>query len=104
MTARSIMLRGASAQRGAVLFVSLVILLVLSLLAMMTANSSIMENKMVGSARNMQLARMAADSALGDAKTKISQVAAAYGAAQVCVHLTCIVRDAAAPVEPLSFR
>lgn len=84
-------------QRGAVLFVSLVILLMLSLFAIATANTAIMENKMAGAARNMQLARFAADSAMSEARIKVAEAAAAYGAAEVCSHLRCFVRAPGLP-------
>lgn len=86
-------------QRGAVLFVSLIILLVLSLFAITTANTAIVEQKMAGATRNMQLARLAADSALNEAKVSISQTAAAYGAAAVCTHLRCFVRTPGLPYD-----
>ena len=86
-------------QRGAVLFVSLIILLVLSLFAISTTKTALMEQKMAGATRNMQLARLAADSAFNDAKVKIAQVAAAYGAAAVCAHLRCFVRTSDSPYD-----
>lgn len=88
-------------QRGAVLFVSLVVLIMLSLFAITTANTSLMEQKMAGATRNMQLATIAADSALNDAKIKISAAAATYGAENVCSHLRCFVRLADAPDAPV---
>lgn len=86
-------------QRGAVLFVSLIILLVLSLFAITTANTALMEQKMAGATRNMQLARLAADSALNDAKVRIAQLAASYGALSVCAHLRCFVRTSDSPYD-----
>ncbi len=86
-------------QRGAVLFVSLVILVVLSLFAITTANTALMEQKMAGATRNKQLATVAADSALSDAKVRISAAAAVYGAAEVCSHLRCFVRSADLPYD-----
>jgi Tfp pilus assembly protein PilX len=90
-------------QKGTVLFVSLVVMLVLCVFALATANTSIMESKMVGSARNVQLAQFAADSALNDAKARIAQIAAAHGPAHVCVELHCAVRDGAAPIAAAEF-
>lgn len=90
-------------QRGAVLFVALVILLILSLLAIVTVNTSLMETKMAGGMRNMQLAQFAADSALNEAKVEISKAATAYGVAQVCAHLACAVRLANAPADAADF-
>ena len=92
-----------SGQAGVVLFITMIILLVLSLLGAMTAHSAIAEYRMAGSERDRQLARIATESALGEARSKIAQEAAAFGAEQVCAHLTCMARDAAAPVDALAF-
>jgi len=80
-------------QDGAVLFVSLVILLVLTSLALVMANTSILENKMVGAARNRQLAELAAGSALSEARHRISAIASTSGAASVCATVRCFVRE-----------
>ena len=92
-----------SGQAGVVLFITMIILLVLSLLGAMTAHSAIAEYRMAGSERDRQLVRIATESALGEARSKILQAAAAFGAEQVCAHLTCMARDAAAPVDALAF-
>jgi Tfp pilus assembly protein PilX len=92
-----------SRQAGVVLFITMIILLVLSLLGAMAAHSAIAEYRMAGSERDRQLAHIATESALGEARSKILQAAAAFGAEQVCAHLSCMSRDAAAPVDALSF-
>ena len=79
-------------QRGAVLFVCLVILLILTPLAIVTVNSSLAEAKMVSGMRNMQLASFAANSALSEAKSRISRTAKIYGADKVCQHIVCAIR------------
>jgi type IV pilus assembly protein PilX len=57
--------RGRPAQqRGAVLFIALVFLILLSLLAVFASNTSIMQERMTGGMRNSQLAQMGADSAV----------------------------------------
>ncbi|WP_343786408.1 hypothetical protein [Dokdonella soli] len=81
------------------LFVSLVILLMLSLFAITVADTAITQRKRADDARNRQLARLAADSALSEAKARISAAATAYGVAQVCVHLRCFVRAPGAPYD-----
>lgn len=93
----------ARAQSGVVLFVAMIVLLVMSLLGMMTAHSAIAENRMAGSERNRLLARMATASALAEARSRIAQAAASFGTDRVCSQVTCLVRDAAAPTDALSF-
>lgn len=93
----------ASRQAGVVLFVAMIILLVLSLLGAMAAHSAITEYKMAVGARDSELARIATDSALAEARSKVAQAAVAFGASQVCAHLSCTSRDAAAPVDALGF-
>ncbi len=51
-------------QRGAVLFVALVFLLLVTLLALTAMGTSILQEKMTGGMRNRQLAEMGAESAL----------------------------------------
>ena len=103
MSARAARFSSGRRQRGAVLFVSTIILLVLSLLAVAMAKNAVIENKMVASARNAQLAQFAADSAMSDARARIAQIAARNGAKAVCASLRCTARDAAAPVDPVTY-
>lgn len=88
-----------SRQAGVVLFVSLVILLMLSLFALAAANNAVTEQKMAGAARNQQLALLSADSAMSEAKARISAAAATYGVAEVCSHLRCLIRASGSPQE-----
>lgn len=90
-------------QGGAVLFVSLVFLLILSFLAIATVNFSLTEIKMAGAVRNMQLAQLAAESAMNEAEEKIARTASVYGASQVCSHISCAVRGMASPFDAASF-
>lgn len=53
-----------SAQQGAVLFVALVFLIILTLLGLAATSTSILQEKMTGSMRNRQLGLMGAESAL----------------------------------------
>lgn len=55
-------------QRGAVLFVSLVFLLLITLLALTAIGSSILQEKMTGGMRNRQLSLMGSESALRGAE------------------------------------
>lgn len=103
MSARAARPASARAQRGAVLFVSTIILLVLSLLAVAMAKSAMFEQRMVGAARNAQLAQLAADSAMNEARAKIARIAAQAGAKAVCASLRCATRDAGAPVDPVAY-
>ncbi len=81
-------------QRGMVLFLSIAIMVLLSLFAIATMNKAMTENRMAGAARDLQLAQLAADSALNEAEAKISTISLAHGAAQVCSVMRCVVRDA----------
>jgi type IV pilus assembly protein PilX len=90
-------------QRGAVLFVATIILLVLSLLAVAMAKSAVVESRIAGAARNAQLAQLAADSAMNEARAKIARVAASGGAKAVCVSMHCAQREADAPADPAAY-
>jgi type IV pilus assembly protein PilX len=79
-------------ERGVVMYVCLILLMVLSLIAISSANNSVVEERMVGNMRNDQLARLAAESALSEAKQRVLASSAQFGADQVCAHLTCFSR------------
>lgn len=64
-------LGGVHRNRGAVLLVALIFLILLSLLAISSSSSSLLQEKMVGSTRNAQLASFGADAALRDAETRL---------------------------------
>lgn len=56
-------------QQGVVLFVSLILLLVLTLIAVSSMQSNIMEERMAGNMRNQDMAFQAAEAALRDGET-----------------------------------
>lgn len=56
-------------QRGAVLFVALIMLVLITLLALSASSSSMLQEKMVGGMRNQQLSAMGADSTLRGAES-----------------------------------
>ena len=56
--------RSPAGQRGAVLFIALIMLVLITLLALAASSSSVLQEKMVGGLRNQQLSAMGADSAL----------------------------------------
>ncbi len=56
-------------QRGAVLFIALVMLVLITLLALAASSTSILQEKMVGGMRNQQLSAMGADSGLRGAES-----------------------------------
>ncbi len=58
---------------------------------------------MASDARSMQLAEFAADSALNEARARISDVSAAHGAAHACSYLRCVIRSPTAPAEAAQF-
>lgn len=92
-----------SLSRGIVLFVALVVLLTLSLLGMALASSAILENRMSAGMRNLQLSRMATDSAIAEARERISAAAATSGADQVCANMPCALRSASTPLDAAGF-
>lgn len=76
----------ASRQRGAVLFISLVFLVLIALLAVVAASNSVLEERMVGGMRNAQLASMGADSVVRGVENMIwNRVDGAGGS----THINC---------------
>lgn len=61
----------AREQRGVVLVVALIFLVLLTLLALSSMGSSLLQEKMVGGTRNMQLANYGAESALREAEARL---------------------------------
>ena len=59
-------------QRGAILIISLVILLVMTIIGVAAMQSTVLEEKMAGSLRDKSIAFQAAEAALRDAETTIS--------------------------------
>lgn len=90
----------APSQHGTALLVSMIILLVLSLLAVAMAKSAILEGRVTSSVRSAQLAQLAADSAMSEARATIARIAARDGAKAVCAALRCAARPAGAPGDP----
>lgn len=64
MSKRPIQIRPRRSQRGAVLFVAIVFLLLLTLLALAAAGSSVLQERMTGGMRNNQLGLLGSESAL----------------------------------------
>ncbi len=58
-------------QRGAVLFIALVFLILLTLVAVAGSSTSMMQERMVGGLRNMQMATSGAESGLREAEAKL---------------------------------
>lgn len=56
-------------QHGAVLFIALIMLVLITLLALAASSSSVLQEKMVGGMRNQQLSSMGADSGLRGAES-----------------------------------
>jgi len=61
----------ATRQRGSVLIISLVILLVMTIIGLSSMESTILEERMAGNARDQDLAFQAAEAALRDGETDI---------------------------------
>lgn len=62
-------------QKGAVLFVALIFLVILTLLGVAASGTSILQEKMTGSMRNRQLGLMGAESALRGGESKLWNLA-----------------------------
>jgi len=91
---------GARAQRGAVLVVALIFLLLLTMLAISASSRSLLQERMVGGLRNAQLAEMGAEAALRGAEWKLWS-AAGNGAGVACgttVITECYIHDPLNPV------
>jgi type IV pilus assembly protein PilX len=71
--------RSHSQQRGAVLVISLLILLVMTLIGITGMQTSVLEERMAGNYRDTALAFQAAETALRDAETRISADHGLYG-------------------------
>lgn len=70
-------------QRGAVLFVALIFLVLMTLLAVVASNTSIMQERMTGGMRNVQMAQLGAESAVRGMEFQIWN-APARGANLIC--------------------
>jgi type IV pilus assembly protein PilX len=71
-------------ERGAVLFVALVFLILLTLLAIGASSGSLLQQRMVAATRSAQLATMSADSALRGAEWRIWSTSSQIGGNLVC--------------------
>lgn len=71
-------------QRGAVLFVALIFLVLLTLLALGASNTATLQERMVGGLRNGQLAQYGAESALREAESRLWSAAALAKPFVVC--------------------
>lgn len=93
----------SSNQHGVALYVALIMLVVLSLFGVVAANTAVVENRMASATRNLQLARLAASSAMNEGRIRVVNIAKAQGSTRVCAELTCLVRSADAPEDPRDF-
>ena len=75
---------GHPRQRGVVLVVALVFLLLLSLLAVTSMRTSLLEEKMVGGLRNQHLASLGAESALRAAESRLWSASSDAATAMAC--------------------
>lgn len=71
-------------ERGAVLLVALIFLVVLTLIAIAASSGSLLQQRMVAATRSAQLAQMSADTALRGAEWTLWSTATAVGAQFVC--------------------
>lgn len=71
-------------ERGAVLFVALIFLVLLTLLALGASNTATLQERMVGGLRNGQLAQYGAESALREAESRLWTAAATAQPIVVC--------------------
>lgn len=92
---------GFHPQRGAVLFVALVFLVLLTLLGLTAAGTSVLQERMVGGMRNSQMAMMGAESALRGGEFSI-WIAPQSSAAANRLSLYCSVNGTGGCYAPLS--
>lgn len=76
-TARAFSLRQPRRQRGAVLFVALMFLIIITLLALSSSGTAVLQERMTGGMRNNQLGLMGGDSALRGAEFDLYTMAEA---------------------------
>lgn len=74
MTANARILNPRSRQRGAVLIVSLIVLLVVTMIAVSSMRGTVLEEKMAGNTRDRNVAFQTAESAIREAETFIEGV------------------------------
>ncbi|MFC5741600.1 pilus assembly PilX family protein [Dyella tabacisoli] len=76
--------RSAHAQRGVVLVIALIFLLLLTILAISASGRSLLQERMVGGLRNAQQAEMSADTALRGAEWKLWTTTSTVGSQLNC--------------------
>ncbi|HEX7733114.1 MAG TPA: PilX N-terminal domain-containing pilus assembly protein [Rhodanobacter sp.] len=95
---------GARTQRGAVLVVALIFLLLMTMLAISASSRSLLQERMVGGLRNAQLAEMGAEAALRGAEWRLWS-AAGNGGGVACgtmVITDCYLHDPQNPVNDVT--
>jgi type IV pilus assembly protein PilX len=89
------------AQRGAVMIIALIFLLLLTILAVSASGNSLLQERMAGGLRNAQQAQMSAETALRAAEWKLwssSNSATAHLRCGTAVPEACYAVDAASPI------
>jgi type IV pilus assembly protein PilX len=86
-------------QRGVVLVVALIFLLLLTMLAISASGRSLLQERMAGGLRNAQMAEMAAETALRGAEWKLWKAGGQGGVGCGTVMTECYLFDAASPVS-----
>lgn len=88
------------AQRGVVLVVALIFLLLLTMLAISATGRSLLQERMAGGLRNNQMAEMAAETALRGAEWKLWKAGAQGGVScGTSVITECYLYEAATPID-----
>lgn len=89
-------------QRGAILIVSLLLLLVMTVLALTASQTTRLQERMAGNARDMDLAFQAAEAGLRAAEVSIDTVAESNGRKGIptCAEITADCQVADRPLEP----
>ncbi|WP_181301641.1 PilX N-terminal domain-containing pilus assembly protein [Rhodanobacter sp. PCA2] len=91
----------ARAQRGAVLVIALIFLLLITMLAISASSRSLLQERMVGGLRNAQLAEMGAEAALRGAEWRLWSAAGNGGGVNcgTTVITECYIHDPQSPVN-----
>src|SRR5690242_20778560 len=75
---------GRARERGVILLLALIFLVLLTLLAMGASSGSLLQQRMVAATRSAQLADLSADTALRGAEWKIWGISSVIGGTLVC--------------------
>jgi type IV pilus assembly protein PilX len=86
-------------QRGVVLVVALIFMLLLTMLAISVSGRSLLQERMAGGLRNAQMAEMAAETALRGAEWKLWKAASQGGVRCGTLIAECYVFDAESPIN-----